>query len=123
MWTSPSLFRMNFINHIATYFTFSDVYDLSDTSTNHGLCGSNATTCSEEFGLSNYVYVFYLGQFVHGLGAAPLYTLGVTYLDDNLPVKSTSLYHGECWKYEVLTNPILVTKGLGFGLALSLTPI
>lgn len=44
--------------------------------------------------LSNYKYVFYLGQLLHGAGASPLYTLGVTYLDENLPLRSSSFYIG-----------------------------
>ncbi|XP_052791203.1 solute carrier organic anion transporter family member 4A1-like [Mya arenaria] len=44
--------------------------------------------------LSNYRFVFFLGQLLHGAGAAPLYTLGVTYLDENLPLRSSSFYIG-----------------------------
>lgn len=56
----------------------------------------NGTSCNNAHNsqLSNYKYVFFLGQLLHGAGAAPLYTLGVTYLDDNLPVRSASLYQG-----------------------------
>jgi len=45
--------------------------------------------------LSNYKFVFFLGQLLHGAGAAPLYTLGVTYLDENLPLRSSSFYVGK----------------------------
>ncbi|KAK3594365.1 hypothetical protein CHS0354_014072 [Potamilus streckersoni] len=44
--------------------------------------------------VSDYKYVFFLGQLLHGAGAAPLYTLGVTYLDDNLPLRSSAFYVG-----------------------------
>ena len=44
---------------------------------------------------SNYKYVFYLGQFINGLGAAPLYTLAVTYVDDSVATKTASLYLGK----------------------------
>ena len=66
----------------------------------NNLCHStinNTLICTEADSgsdLSNYKYVFYLGQLLHGAGAAPLYTLGVTYLDENLPVTSSSLYIG-----------------------------
>ena len=36
-----------------------------------------------------------LGQFLHGIGAAPLYTLGVTFLDENVKQKWSSIYLGE----------------------------
>lgn len=57
--------------------------------------GANATACTHKDSLSNYKYVFFLGQLLHGAGAAPLYTLGVTYLDENLPVRSSSMYIGK----------------------------
>lgn len=57
--------------------------------------GANATACTLKDSLSNYKYVFFLGQLLHGAGAAPLYTLGVTYLDENLPVRSSSMYIGK----------------------------
>lgn len=44
--------------------------------------------------LSRYKYVFLLGQLLHGAGAAPFYTLGCTYLDENVPTKMSSVYLG-----------------------------
>ncbi|KAL4217712.1 Solute carrier organic anion transporter [Mactra antiquata] len=44
--------------------------------------------------LSNYKYIFFIGQLLHGAGAAPLYTLGATYLDENVPPRSSSFYLG-----------------------------
>lgn len=63
-----------------------------------GLCSENHTeTCvGEEGGLSAYRYVFMLGQFLHGVGATPLYTLGVTYLDENVKSNYAPVYIGEC---------------------------
>jgi organic anion transporter 4A len=54
------------------------------------VCDVNESPAS----LSNYRYVFFLGQLLHGAGAAPLSTLGVTYLDENLPLRSSSFYIG-----------------------------
>lgn len=45
--------------------------------------------------LSRFKYVFFLGQLLHGAGAAPFYTLGCTYLDENVPTKMSSVYLGE----------------------------
>ncbi|XP_056589569.1 solute carrier organic anion transporter family member 4A1 [Triplophysa dalaica] len=61
-----------------------------------GLCSANHTeTCvGEEGGLSAYRFVFMLGQFLHGMGATPLYTLGVTYLDENVKSNYAPVYIG-----------------------------
>ncbi|CAG2170465.1 unnamed protein product [Oppiella nova] len=55
------------------------------------------TFCSKQNShknLSNYKWIFFFGQFLHGVGATPLYTLGCTYLDESLPTKLSSLYLG-----------------------------
>ncbi|XP_045430962.1 solute carrier organic anion transporter family member 4A1 isoform X2 [Pipistrellus kuhlii] len=51
-----------------------------------GACGPRASS------LSRYRLVFMLGQFLHGAGATPLYTLGVTYLDENVKSSSSPVY-------------------------------
>lgn len=53
-------------------------------------CGPSAS------GLSGYRLVFMLGQFLHGVGATPLYTLGVTFLDENVKSSCSPVYIGEC---------------------------
>ena len=61
--------------------------------------GRNGTdpcdSAAETSGLSLYFWVFVGAQFLHGLGAAPLYTLGITYIDENVKPKMTSLYIGK----------------------------
>ncbi|XP_060792871.1 solute carrier organic anion transporter family member 4A1-like [Neoarius graeffei] len=62
-----------------------------------GLCSANQTEeCGNSKGtaLSLYRYIFMLGQFLHGVGATPLYTLGVTYLDENVKSKYAPVYIG-----------------------------
>ncbi|XP_051516494.1 solute carrier organic anion transporter family member 4A1-like [Myxocyprinus asiaticus] len=61
-----------------------------------GLCSANSTEMcvGEEGGLSAYRYVFMLGQSLHGAGATPLYTLGVTYLDENVKSNYAPVYIG-----------------------------
>lgn len=44
--------------------------------------------------LNNYKYLFLLGQLLHGVGASPFYTLGCTYLDENVSTKMSSVYIG-----------------------------
>ncbi|XP_036101756.1 solute carrier organic anion transporter family member 4A1 [Molossus molossus] len=51
-------------------------------------CGDSASS------LSGYQLVFMLGQFLHGVGATPLYTLGVTYLDENVKSSYSPVYIG-----------------------------
>lgn len=64
---------------------------------------NNTMECDNKIdSLSNYKFVFYLGQFLHGAGAAPLYTLGVTYLDENLPLRSSSLYIGIFYAFAIV---------------------
>lgn len=62
-----------------------------------GVCGGNQSLpCAQAAsGLSSYRFVFMLGQFLHGTGATPLYTLGVTYLDENVKTNYSPVYIGE----------------------------
>ncbi|XP_006897000.1 PREDICTED: solute carrier organic anion transporter family member 4A1 [Elephantulus edwardii] len=55
--------------------------------------GNHSTVCVDSTsGLSHYRLVFMLGQFLHGAGATPLYTLGVTYLDENVKSSYSPVY-------------------------------
>ncbi|XP_038051922.1 solute carrier organic anion transporter family member 4A1-like [Patiria miniata] len=54
-----------------------------------------ANTCLEgDSSLSNYFWMFVAAQALHGIGASPLFTLGVTYLDENVRPASLSIYIG-----------------------------
>ncbi|GCC23332.1 solute carrier organic anion transporter family member 4A1 isoform X2 [Chiloscyllium punctatum] len=61
-----------------------------------GLCQSNQSTLCDKgsSSYSNYRFLFMLGQFLHGIGATPLYTLGVTYLDENVKSNYAPVYIG-----------------------------
>lgn len=48
-----------------------------------------------ENGLYNYLYVFILGQMLHGVGGTTIYTVGVALIDDSVKPASTPLYLGE----------------------------
>uniref|UniRef100_Q8K078-2 Isoform 2 of Solute carrier organic anion transporter family member 4A1 n=1 Tax=Mus musculus TaxID=10090 RepID=Q8K078-2 len=56
------------------------------TNQSHVECKDSAS------GLSNYRLIFMLGQLLHGVGATPLYTLGVTYLDENVKSSYSPIY-------------------------------
>ena len=47
-------------------------------------------------GVSKYLVVFMFGNLLMGLGASPLYTLGVTYMDENMMPEEFGLYMGKC---------------------------
>lgn len=44
---------------------------------------------------SRFLWLFVLAQLCNSLAAAPVFTLGVTYLDDNLSTKTFGLYMGK----------------------------
>ncbi|XP_041041264.1 solute carrier organic anion transporter family member 4C1-like [Carcharodon carcharias] len=52
-------------------------------------CTPSATTKS-----STFVFVFLLGQLLHGVGGTPLYTLGTAHIDDSVSNEKSSLYIG-----------------------------
>eukprot|EP00092_Neocalanus_flemingeri_P074323 GFUD01091869.1.p1 GENE.GFUD01091869.1~~GFUD01091869.1.p1 ORF type:complete len:690 (-),score=109.23 GFUD01091869.1:36-2105(-) len=61
------------------------------------LCGSagedqDCATEVGEGGLAAYRFVFIFGQLLHGFGAAPLITLGTTFLDESVNPRSSPLY-------------------------------
>lgn len=58
--------------------------------------------------LSNYKYIFIMAQLLHGIGAAPLYTLGVILLDDNFTTKMASVYIGD------ILDPIFIEISCAF---------
>lgn len=83
-------------------------YQVSLPDHNTGMCSANRTSpCrdQEAAGLSSYRFVFMLGQFLHGVGATPLYTLGVTYLDENVKSSYAPVYIGECVYVSALMSP------------------
>ncbi|CAM6001385.1 unnamed protein product, partial [Sphagnum balticum] len=94
------------------YF-FAGHYQFSIEREEH-VCNSNSSNSScplnesRRTSLSDYKYVFFFGQFLHGAGAAPLFTLGLTYLEESVPTKMTSLYMG------IFYTMSLVGPGMGY---------
>lgn len=59
----------------------------------------SSSQCSAEVyysHLATYKYVFALANILHGAGATPLFTLGITYIDENVKPKMTPVYSGQC---------------------------
>ncbi len=42
-----------------------------------------------------FFFLLLCGQILHGIGASPIYTLGVTYLDESVSEESSALYLGK----------------------------
>ena len=60
-------------------------------------CSDEAFDCNTDDMPSNlryYIWVFIAAQLLHGFGATPLYTLGISYIEDSVPKKSSPLYFG-----------------------------
>ncbi|KAK3092404.1 hypothetical protein FSP39_002395 [Pinctada imbricata] len=74
-------------------------YTLSDGSTNQtvNLCSNTSSSiCSEnaidESAYTGYYVMFILGQMLLGIGAVPMFTIALTYIDENCKQKMTSFY-------------------------------
>ena len=95
VWTIP---------HFATpvYNKHAEVSDTGGEKSSLCIVGSNATDALDECNLetessgslSNYRFIFILGQLLHGVGAAPLITLGTTFLDESVSAKVSPVYIG-----------------------------
>ncbi|ERE83557.1 solute carrier organic anion transporter family member 4C1-like protein [Cricetulus griseus] len=74
---------------------FSGRYELGSLFEDTCLTTRNSTSCESTSSLlSNYLYIFVLGQLLLGTGGTPLYTLGTAFIDDSVPTHKSSLYIG-----------------------------
>ncbi|KAL4713814.1 hypothetical protein ACJJTC_015468 [Scirpophaga incertulas] len=62
--------------------------------TNQTMAEAHCQGTSSAEGGSWAVVVFVFAQLLHGAGASPLFTLGVTYIDENVSKKMSSVYLG-----------------------------
>ncbi|XP_003788998.1 solute carrier organic anion transporter family member 4C1 [Otolemur garnettii] len=82
---------------------FSGEYQLGSIIEDSCLRTRNSTGCtSSASSLSNYLYVFILGQLLLGTGGTPLYTLGTAFIDDSVPTHKSSLYIGIGYSMSIL---------------------
>ncbi|XP_003377138.1 solute carrier organic anion transporter family member 4A1 [Trichinella spiralis] len=111
-WLSLGMLVMAFGSLICTLPHFiSEPYEYSEGE-QFEICRKNHSTASlfnvksdEIFNKNAQPYFFYillLGQVLHGIGAAPLYTLGVAYLDENVSQKMSPVYLGIYFAFATL---------------------
>ncbi|KAF4518204.1 hypothetical protein B566_EDAN005929 [Ephemera danica] len=63
------------------------------------MCGTRTVTQPLQ---GRAVWFFLAAQLLHGAGAAPLFTLGVTYIDENVSKKMSSVYLGVYYTMAIL---------------------
>lgn len=63
-------------------------------SSTHATCDNSTRQIKSQSYNGLYLAIFLVAQLLHGAGAAPLFTLGVTYLDENVSKKMSSVYLG-----------------------------
>uniref|UniRef100_A0A914VA58 Solute carrier organic anion transporter family member n=1 Tax=Plectus sambesii TaxID=2011161 RepID=A0A914VA58_9BILA len=71
--------------------------DLNASTTADFVCHS----AEKQSGSFRYVFLFCLAHFLHGVGATPLFTLGVSYIDENVKPSLSSLYLGVFYAFAI----------------------
>eukprot|EP00794_Sanderia_malayensis_P000567 gene567-1225_t len=86
-------------------------YEIPGLTIHKTTCAPNGglpAQCDQKSSTSGYLVILCLAQFVMGAGTTPLYTLGPTYLDENVNPKVSPIYLG-VWLSTTFLGP-----GLGY---------
>ncbi|KAJ8322339.1 hypothetical protein KUTeg_000810 [Tegillarca granosa] len=59
-------------------------------------------TNENDSGLGSNLYLFLLGQILHGLGGTTLYTIGISLIDDSVTASSSPMYLGILYSFATL---------------------
>uniref|UniRef100_A0A1I7WUU2 MFS domain-containing protein n=1 Tax=Heterorhabditis bacteriophora TaxID=37862 RepID=A0A1I7WUU2_HETBA len=65
--------------------------------------------------LNPYFLLFVLGQTLHGFGSTPLFSIGTTFLDENVSQKASPVYLGKCYTYLIRVNNSIHAVLTSFG--------
>ena len=83
----------------------------SDLNQFENVCRNTTESCEgsqeKKSHLQRYLYVFMLGNALHGAGSTPMFTLGTAFIDENTKAEMTSLYLGMYDMYGLCKKKIL----------------
>ncbi|XP_040477975.1 solute carrier organic anion transporter family member 4C1 isoform X2 [Ursus maritimus] len=94
---------------------FSGKYQMGSFFEGTCIATRNTTSCTfSNSSLSNYLYVFILGQLLLGAGGTPLYTLGTAFIDESVPTHKSSLYIALQAEKSKIMVPTDSVSGIGY---------
>ncbi|XP_054930402.2 solute carrier organic anion transporter family member 4A1-like [Dermacentor andersoni] len=81
---------------VAMVHFLSPSYQLSSAGSDLCPMTDVGSSCTKSGSIRNFRYMLMIGQLISGLGATPINTVTIAYLDENLPKRKSSLYIGAC---------------------------
>ncbi|KAL1426068.1 hypothetical protein MTO96_018543 [Rhipicephalus appendiculatus] len=93
---------------VAMAHFLSPDYRLSAAGTDLCPMAGFSSSCTKTGSIRNYRFILMAGQLISGLGATPINTVTIAYLDENLPRRQSSLYIG------IFNSMTIVGPAVGF---------
>ena len=94
-------------------FVFPEYANQTDTINRAQAALRQCPSPENQPGTFRYVFLFSLAHFLHGIGATPLFTIGVSYIDENVGPALSSAYLGIFYAFAIF--------GPAFGFLMSST--